>query len=57
MNGPQTLELNPERLKFIPGIYLSPANKNLFIVLFISYLVLSYLILLKQNRTNKINFT
>ena len=38
VNGTQALKVNPGHLKCISGISLFPANKNLFIILFILYL-------------------
>ena len=37
MKGPQELYINPGCLKYISGISLSPANKNLFIIPFTLY--------------------
>ena len=51
VNGSQALYVNPGCLKFISGINLSPANKNLFTMSFNLYLAINCLILLKQRRT------
>ena len=56
LNGPQALYVNPGCLKYISGIKLSPANKILFTLSFILYLVLTFSILFKQKTTNYKNF-
>ena len=48
VNDPQALYVNPGCLNCISGIYLSPANENLLTISFNLYLVLTYLILLKE---------
>ena len=47
-NGLKALFVNPGYLKCISGINLSPANKNMFTISFILYLLLTCLILSKQ---------
>ena len=39
VNGAQVLYVTPECLKCFSGIYLPPANQNLFTISFILYLV------------------
>ena len=41
VNGPQAVYVKLGYTKYISGINLSPANKNLFIISFILYLALT----------------
>ena len=53
VNGPQALYVNLGCLKFISGINLFHANKNLFTISFILNLVLTCLVLLKEMEPTK----